>query len=123
MFCFVLFFHLNHIRMHAIFYSVFLCSECFRATDRRKRFPKKNVIMANGISRRSVSNIFNCNQNRPNRARMAPKLKKKPIPLKLNEKFDRLMPIFVHKKNNTKSGTAQSIVKTSDTTRGGRFSG
>lgn len=113
--------YLNH--MIAIFYSVFLCSDCFRAIDRRNRFPKKNVTIANGISRRSVSNIFNCSQNKPNKPRMAPKLAKKPIPLKLNEKFDKLMPIFAHRINKTRSGTAQRIVKTSDTMRGGRFSG
>lgn len=65
--------------------------------------------------------MFNFNQNNANSARMLPKLAKNPKPL--NEKFERLIPIFDHNNNNTKIGTAQSTVKTSDTMRGGRFSG
>lgn len=113
----------SHFFEHVIFYSVFLCSTCFRAIDRRNRFPKKNVEIPNGINRRNVSNMFNCNQKRPNNVRIPPKLMKNPIPLKLSEKFDKLIPSFDHKKTNTKSGTAQSPVKISDTKRGGRFSG
>lgn len=105
------------------FYSVFLCSVCFRAIDRKNRFPQKNVKIANGIKRRNVSNMFNLYQNRPNKPRMLPKLAKNPIPNKLNEKFEKLMPIFDHKINNTNNGTAHNAVKTSDTKRAGRFSG
>lgn len=82
-----------------------------------------NVKMANGISIRNVSNMFSFNQKKPNKARILPKLKKNTIPLKLNVKFETLMPSLIHKANNTNSGTAQSAVKTSDTKRGGRFSG
>lgn len=105
------------------FYSTFLCSACLRATDRRNRLPKINADMANGISKRNVSNIFNLYQKRPNKPRMPPKLKKKPSPLKLSEKLEMLMPNFSHNTNNTNNGTAHNAVKTSDTKRGGRFSG
>lgn len=54
---------------------------------------------------------------------MPPKLKKKPSPLKLSEKLEMLMPNFSHNTNNTNNGTAHNAVKTSDTKRGGRFSG
>lgn len=79
--------------------------------------------MANGINRRNVSNIFNLYQNRPNKPRIPPKLKKNPSPLKFSEKFEMLMPNFSHNANNTNNGTAHNAVKTSDTKRGGRFSG
>lgn len=104
-------------------YSTFLCSACLRAIDRRNRLPEINVIMANGINRRNVSNIFNLYQNRPNRPKIPPKLKKNTRPLKLNEKFEMLMPNFSHNTNNTNSGTTHKAVNTSDTKRGGRFSG
>lgn len=113
----------SHLKIYVIFYSVFLCSICFRAIDRRNRFPKKNVIMASGMRRRSVSNMFNFNQKRPNNVRILPKHAKNPIPLKLNEKFDKLIPSFAHRMSNTTSGTAHRTVNTSDTRRGGRFSG
>lgn len=111
------------LKNNAFLYSTFLCSACFRAIDRRKRLPQINVKIANGISRRNVSNMFNLYQNRPNKPRIPPKLKKNPIPLKLNEKFETLMPNFSQSTTNTNSGTAHNTVNTSDTKRGGRFSG
>lgn len=55
------------------FYSVFFESAYFfAAIDRKNRLPNKNVIIHNGINRRSVSNIFNCSQNSVNNAKMAP---------------------------------------------------
>lgn len=93
------------------------------ASDRRKRLPKMKVTTDNGISKRSVSNIFNCNQNHPNNDKMAKKLRWKPTALKLNVLPETLMPIFDQRKNKTKIGAAHSAVKTSDTNRDGRFSG
>lgn len=103
---------------------IYFCSLDFRAAiDRSKRFPKNNVTSPNGINKRNVSNIFNCNQKTPNKARMLPKPKWKPSALKLIGKLETFTPNLAHKMSKMKSGAAHRAVKTSDTMRGGRFSG
>lgn len=82
-----------------------------------------NVTMSNGIKYRNVSNIFNWYQNNPNNVKIPAKLNWKPIALKLNEKFDTLMPSFDHKMNRINNGAAARAVNTFETKRDGRFSG
>lgn len=107
-----------------LFYSVFFVSTYFwAASERRNRLPSKKVTIDNGINRRSVSNIFNCNQNNANKPKIAPKLKWKPIALKLNEKFETLTPILDQSMNKTSKGAAHNAVNISETKRDGRFSG
>lgn len=93
------------------------------AIARKRRLPKKNVMRPSGTSNRRVSNMFNCSQKIPNSPKMPPNPRWKPRALKLIGKLETFTPNLIHRRNKMSSGATQRPVKTSETTRDGRFSG